>query len=275
MRSVPRRQQVGLGVVQVGRTDDEVGRGRDRVAVGRRVVHARHRAVLDDDPVDRGPGHDPRALGRCHPLDRVDHRADAALRVQDAVGEVEVAHQVVHARRGIRARAEEHGGVPQHLLQAPVLHGGLDEGRQRPGEQAEQPPGATEHVGCREPPQVLEARVEEPAHGHRVGLGRRVEVALEPTARSRLDRLEERDVGLAGRGEVDGLVVALAVHAVPGVESDEVELLGRGRPEQPEEVVEHLGHEVPARPGVEPEATGRPGPGAPPSSDRCSSTVTA
>ncbi len=136
------------------------------------------------------------------------------------------------------------------------------EGRQRLEQQARELRQTTEHVGRRELREVLEGRVQEPAHGHGVGVGRRVEVLPHAVARAGLDRLEERDVGLSVGEQVDRLVVPLGVHAVPGVELDQVHLGVRGGAEQPEEVVEHLGHEVPRRPGVEPEAVALPRAGA-------------
>src|SRR5690606_14991084 len=63
--------------------------------------------------------------------------------------------------------------------------------------------------------------------------------------------------------DVDRLVLALVEHPVGGVEGPQVEVVGHAGAEQLEEVLEHLGHEVPGGPGVEPEATRLPGPGSP------------
>src|SRR5690606_31719717 len=58
------------------------------------------------------------------------------------------------------------------------------------------------------------------------------------------------------------LLLALEVHPIRGVEAHELELLrGRGA-QQPEEVVEDLGHEVPRWSGVEGEAAALPPPHA-------------
>src|SRR5690606_20675493 len=69
----------------------------------------------------------------------------------------------------------------------------------------------------------------------------------------------QRQLGVAA--EVDRVGAGLEEHAVARVEPDEVELGPGGGPQQAVEVLEHLRHEEPRRPGVETKAVGRPGPG--------------
>ena len=57
----------------------------------------------------------------CQPFDGRDHLGESAERVQHAVIEVEVAHQMVEARRLIRRRAEEDGRVAEDLLQKRIV----------------------------------------------------------------------------------------------------------------------------------------------------------
>ena len=121
-----RRQQLRLGVVQVGRAHHDVRA--DRRAAGRpvRVRHAgdpRGRAVGRRMRRPRRSGSSARPprrpARRCASIDP----GEAAPRVQHAVGEVEVAHQVVHARRVVRRGAQEHGRVAEDLPQPRVLDG--------------------------------------------------------------------------------------------------------------------------------------------------------
>jgi hypothetical protein len=105
----------------------------------------------------------------------------------------------------------------------------------------------------------LEARVEEPLLRELVRVARRAEVDAHAVAAARLDLVEQRDVLLEAAGHDDRLLASavdagLEQHPVARVERDEVELLVGGRAHEPEEVVEHLGHQVPAGAEVEAEA---------------------
>ena len=110
--------------------------------------------------------------------------------------------------------------------------------------------------------EALERRVEEVLLGEVVDLAGVVEVLGEAQRRALLDALEQVEVLVDARRHVERIGVPLAVDPVAGVELHEVELLVGRRAEHAEEVVEHLGHEVPRRPGVEPEAVALPAAGA-------------
>jgi hypothetical protein len=88
------------------------------------VLDARHLgapgAVAGEDAGHRGAGVEPGAVALGEGGDHLDEPGEAALGVEHAVAEVEVAHQVVHARRAARRGAEEHRGVAEHLAQ-PVV----------------------------------------------------------------------------------------------------------------------------------------------------------
>ena len=81
-------------------------------------------ARLDDDALRDGEA-----------LDRADDLDEPAARVEDAVVEVEVAHQVVEARHLERRAAEEHRGVAEDLAQPRIGEPPLDVRGERAGEQ--------------------------------------------------------------------------------------------------------------------------------------------
>ena len=138
-----RGQQPGLGVVQVGRRDDDLGLGVPVAAVGRSPGDAGHSAGAGTSQEAaermgtagtrgrRSPGvsriggdlRHPCAGGDPHPfgprqiLDAADQLPESADRVLDPLGQVEGAHQVVHRRCPVGAGAQEDRGVAQHLPQ--------------------------------------------------------------------------------------------------------------------------------------------------------------
>jgi len=101
-------------------------------------------------------------------VDALDERRESAHRVEHAVGEVEVAHEVVH-RRGVERRgAEEDGGVAEHLAQTQIVEAVRDVGVEVLQEHLHELRRALQHVGREERAERLEARVEEAALGHLV-----------------------------------------------------------------------------------------------------------
>src|SRR5690606_3975386 len=82
----------------------------------------------------------------------------------------------------------------------------------------------------------------------------RVQLAVWAPPPPRLAGVEQFDIGRAGGGDRDGLRDVFEEDAVARVQLDEVELLGGGSAHEPEEVVEHFGHEVPGGARVEAEA---------------------
>ena len=259
-------EQLGLGVVQVGGRHDPVGCGAMQRPGGVDVAHARDRGrriARHLDGLDSCLRHQLDARGRGDPGDPGHEVTEPALRVEHALLEVHVAHEVVHRGRGRGRRPEEHRGISEHLAEPAVANRVRGEPVERRGEQARQAAGPPEHLRREERTGVVEVRVEEAPHRHVVGRGGRVEVALERCAGAGLDRLEECDVLVARGAHVERRVVPVGVHAVAGVESHEVELLRCTRAEHAEEVVEDVGHQVPRRTRVEPEAPPLPRAGAP------------
>ena len=161
---------------------------------------------------------------------RLDDAHEAAARVVDAVGQVEAAHQVVHARRAVGRGAEEDGRVAEDLAQPRVAGSG-----RRRTTPASGPAGPTAAAPCRtivgaqQGGARLEAGVEEvlQRRGRRLRSAR-LEVALQRRAGAGLERLEERDGWPPGSARMSsGSAVALEEHAVAGVEQDQVELAPR------------------------------------------------
>ncbi len=169
-----------------------------------------------------------------------------------------MAHERVERGRAVGGRPEEHGVVPEELLEPRVVHGA----RGPVGERLAQEPGQArqpaQHRRRERPVGALERRVEEVVEREPVRLARVLGVRSDPAAGARLDRVESRpvDPGVAGQLERRRRAVRarLEEHPVRRVEGDEVEVVLDARAEQPEEVLEHLGHEVPGRAGVEAEA---------------------
>ena len=88
-----------------------------------------------------------------------------------------------------------------------------------------------------------------------------VEVVAQACSGTRLDALEQCPVTFLVTFDVDLLVGTFEEHPIARLETNQVDLLFGGRPEQFEEVVEHLGHQPPRRPGVETESLMLPGAG--------------
>ena len=241
------RQQLGLGVVQIGRRHDDVGVDLVRRAVGVEVADAPCAIVAHDDVGDPGARDEPCTGPLGEAGDAVDHLAESALRVQHPVVEVEVAHQVIQARRREGRSAEEHRRVAEHLAQAGVAHVAGDEAIEALEQQPAESPEAAQHRPREQRRGRREVVVEEVVEREPRGLVGRVEVALERVPGAVFDRLEQGDGGGPLGRHVDRVGVQLEVDAVARIEPDQVELLGRARAHQAVEVLEHLGHEVPRR----------------------------
>ena len=192
-----------------------------------------------------------------------DDLGEAAAGVQDAVVEVEVAHQVVQARHAVGRSAEEHGRIAEDLPQPRVGEPALDVAGERAREQRRELTGAAQDDRVAQARRRLVGVVEEPrsptartrrrrSRGRRRAWRRRPARSLSNSAVA-ASRPDRTSVGGSGRSRPGS-----RVDAIGRVEADEVELLLGGRAEEPEEVVEHLGHQVPARAGVEPEAVAAP-----------------
>ena len=274
------RQQFGLDVVEVGGRDDHVGAQLAHLSVGRadldpagrgaaarpsaevRTALAPAAVVLGEDPGGSSAGVQACAVSDREPRDDVDELGEAALGVLHPAGEVQGAHQVVHARSAVRGGAEEDSRVAEHLSQAGVAETARDEAVQRLGQQAQQLRAAGEHGGVEQRPRRGERGVQEALESHVVGARGGVEIAGQAQPRPGLDPLEQ--VGIAGGGgaQVQRLLVPLAQDAIRRVERAQVQLLGRRGAQQAQEVVEHLGHEVPGGAGVEAEPVALPAAGA-------------
>src|SRR5690606_23964786 len=105
-----------------------------------------------------------------------DQPGEAALRVAHPAGEVEGAHEVVHARGTGRGGAEEDGWVAEHLPQPEVAEAGGDVPVEGAQEERGEPVGLAQDVTGGEVAPRGEARVEEPAQGDVVGAARGGEV---------------------------------------------------------------------------------------------------
>ena len=189
------RQQLGLGVMQIGRRHHDVGVDLVRRAVGVEIADAPCAIVAHDDVGDPGARDEPCTglLGEAG--DAVDHLAESALRVQHPVVEVEVAHQVIQARRREGRSAEEHRGVAEHLAQAVVAHVAGDEAIEALEQQAAESPEATQHRLREQRRGRREVVVQEVVEREPRGLVGRVEVALERMPGAVFDRLEQGDSG--------------------------------------------------------------------------------
>ena len=229
---------------------------------------------------DACPGPHAHAGARRAPQHGVDHGAEAAARVEHALGEVGVAHQVVQAGRALGRGPEEHCGIAQHLARAAIGELRRDEPFERRPQQAREARTATQQVASQQVRRTHVGVVQEVAQREVVRLTRGAEVRAQRSARSGFELLE-RLVGGAGAhvdrrrpGRAITLeaitpeaiileVVTLEEDPVGGVQAHQVELGCRARAAQAEEVVEHLGHEVPRRAEVEREPLVLPGRGAP------------
>ena len=173
--------------------DHDVGVDLVRRAVGVEVADAPCAIVAHDDVGDPGARDEPCAGPLGEAGDAVDHLAESALRVEHPVVEVEVAHQVIQARRRERRGAEEHRRVAEHLAQAGVAHVAGDEAiealEQQPAESAE----AAQHRPREQRRRRREVVVEEVVDREPRGLVGRVEVALERVPGAGFDRLEQGD----------------------------------------------------------------------------------
>ena len=280
-----RGQQLGLDVVEIGGGDDRLGAQLEHLAVGRaeldaagdgaparRPARGRSAAVggsrtailaglLREDARDAGAGVQASAVLRGEPCDHVDQLREASLRVQHSAREVQGAHQVVHARGAVGGGAEEDGGIAQHLSQARILESARDEAVQGLREQPQQLRGPGQHRPVQQGPRRGVRGVEEALQGHVVGARGGVEIAGKSQPRTGLDPLEQ--VRIAGRRgtQVQRLLVPLAQDPVGRIERTQVELLLGGGAQQAQEVVEHLGHQVPRRSGVEAEPVALPAAG--------------
>ena len=122
--------------------------GGDDGAVGQ--ADAGGPAPLGEDPFDRGAGADLGAPVFGQARDRPDHLHEAPARIEHPVVEIEVAHEVVQARRVVGRSAEEDGRVTQHLLQHGVGELLLDVGREGAQEQRQKGAELAEDVGVGE-----------------------------------------------------------------------------------------------------------------------------
>ncbi len=256
-------------MVEIAGADDEVGGVHVLRPVRVAPPQARHLSPLAPPPTrsaradgcDRGPRVDLGAVLDREVGDRLDEPGETALGVLDSAGEVERAHQVVEAGGPVGGGAEEYRGVAEDLPQADVGEPLADEVLQRLGEEREEPRQHTQDLGGGERRGRGEVRVEEVPQGDVVGVAGGLDVCGERLARSWLDRLEGCDVVSGVGADVEPRWPRLSGRAleedpVGRIEGAQVELLLGGGAEKPEEVVEHLGHEVPGRAGVEPEAVG-------------------
>ena len=160
----------------------------------------------------------------------------------------------------VRRRAEEHRGVAEDLAQPVVDELASDEASRAARAAAARAVPVRESTSPRMSGRMSSklvyrkrsfgefVGVRAPSRGTARGVRRR---------RARCSRTA-RGCPRSPRQISSGLVDALEVHAVAGVERHQRQLLFGGRAQQLEEVVEDLGHEVPRRARVEPEAVATP-----------------
>ena len=147
------RKQGRLGVVQVGRRHDDVGVEPLGRAGSIRIFHARRTAVVgNEDACHPSIRDDLHPLGPRQLVDTLDKGGQPAHRVEHAVGQVEVAHEVIHARGDEGRRPEEHRGKSEDLAQTVVFHGLRDKGGERLEQQAREPRHPSEHIAAHERP---------------------------------------------------------------------------------------------------------------------------
>ena len=185
------------------------------------------------------------------PGDSVDDARHPALGVVNAEVEVDVAHQRVERGGVVRRPAEEDQRVLDELFQLRVIEVRPDVVVHRPeeGDAASRP----QQAGIDPVAESRPALVDELLHTDFVGVGGVGEIAVECVARPRLVGLEERPLTGAIRGN-RGAVAVFPEHAVVRIEPGQrVVRLGVAA-EPPEEPLEHFGHQVPRRAGVELEA---------------------
>ena len=196
-------------------------------------------------------------LGDGEPLDRADDLGEAAARVEHALVEVEVAHQVVQARHAVGRAAEEDSGVAEDLAQPRVGEPPLDVRGERAGEQRRELRQPAQQRGVAQARRRL-VRVVEEAGDREVVRVRRRSRGRRRAARPAPGSMLSNSAVAASRPETTSSGAspspARSTRGTPGRGGTRSSSLCGGRAEQAEEVVEHLGHEVPARAGVEAEA---------------------
>ncbi len=170
---------------------------------------------------------------------------------------------MVHARRRPWRGTEEHRWEAEDLPQPTILEPPRDEPRKRLSQQSKEATPLTEHLGREHRSEVGKGRVQELALGKLMGFLRGLQVVVEPEAGAVLDSLEDVQVLVTARGDVDRIGLSLEVDAVAGIQRDERQLFLGGGAQESVEVVEDLGHQIPRGAGVEPKAVLQPNTGAP------------
>ena len=162
-----------------------------------------------------------------------------------------------HARCDVGARAKEHRGISEQLLDPWVLGVFLRKGHNRRGQQGHQRHRTLQNRRNKERPEILERGVQKILFGHSVGLFGRVEVALHGLPVTGLHRLQQVEVVLPGCTHVDvlcgGRTLWLKINPVAGVEFGEGQVLFCRAPHQSIPVVKDLWHEIPGGTGIEAE----------------------
>jgi hypothetical protein len=277
------RQKGRLGVVQVGGRDHDVRRLIPFLAVGAPDADSAGSGRGSEspsrgspppscgapgpirgyrvDPQDFRPGPDLDAGVLGQPDEGIDEGPEPASRIQDALGQISVAHEPIHRRCLPGLVRQEDGRVGQDLTKSripePPGHGAVHGSEQ----QSRQPGNPAQNLGVERESWRGERGVQEFRDREAVGFGGFREVLLQPRAGAGFDALEEFGGRVLPGDDVDGLVVP-GVHAVRRiVERHEVELAVGGRPEKPVEVLERIRHQIPGRAAVpaetvRPESTG-------------------
>ena len=132
MQICRRDDEVGIHAASIGKRDS--GRLRASACGGRR-----------DDRGDLGTRFDGHACPSRDSLDGTDDLIEPSLRVEHAVREVEVAHEVIKARHSVRRPAEEHCGIPEDLLEALIAEAAFDVTRKRRGQERSELRHAAQH----------------------------------------------------------------------------------------------------------------------------------
>ena len=152
-------QQLCFGEMKVSARHHDVRLDRVLGALRITISHACCLGAIvfvDGDRCDRRVRVNDDAGFDCEVTNCVNDPSEPALRIQHAVDEVEVAHEVEHRRRVERTRSKEDRGVAQNLLGSRGLHVSTDERPNRASQQANERAESAEDLTIEERQQALE-----------------------------------------------------------------------------------------------------------------------
>ncbi len=243
-------QQLGLGVGHVGVGDHQVG----AELLPRRQPDARRPSALGEDLRHGRFGPVPDAVLRTDRRQRADDRVDAALGIEHAHVEVDVAHDVVERWGVVGRRAQEDQLVLEDLLHRVAGEAAADVGVHVLEDV--QRPALHRGLAIDEVEEAVVVAVHELLDRDPVLLLGAVQVVPQGLATTGLQPFERVDVPAQVGVHVDVQVRAPEGDPVRRVEPLQVQVVLDALAEQGEEVLEDVGHQVPGRTHVEAEAVG-------------------